>query len=234
MRTAATPARSDARRAAAARLVVPAALVGLLSACGAAEPAAPSPLTDASATAAARAQVVGPCPAPTQPSPAGPEVDPPPAGSTPAEAAARREDEAWAQVLDGWLRCRLPDAYGELRLAPGPHPDVTAALTAAAGRDPLAGAPVGVLAGRVRVETIAFSAVELLALGTRVDAATTACGLTPTSRLVGVRAVEVGAGVVGQGGPGVAAVERCLDEADLGTAPGRAQVTVSDAADSPT
>jgi len=207
--------------------------VALLSACGAAEPAVTSPVPDASATASARAQVAGPCPAATQPSPAGPEVDPPPEGSTPARAAARRDDEAWAQVLDAWLRCRLPDAYGELRLGPGPHPDVTAALTAAAGRDPLAGAPVGALAGRVRVETVEFSAVELLVLGARVDAATTACGLAPTSRDVGVRAVQVGAGRTEQGGPGVAAVERCLDESDLGTDPGRAQVTVSDAWDSP-
>ncbi|WP_432544476.1 hypothetical protein [Kineococcus sp. SYSU DK002] len=189
-------------------------------------PATPA-VPPAEATASARADVAGPCPAATTPGPVsvdeGQRLS---EGLTLEEATRRAQDEQQAAVLDTWLRCTRTDTYGQLRVAHEPEFHVVVALTADAGPDPLAGAPVGVLDGRVRVETTEFSEVQMRLLWGRVDAALDGCGLV-TSASVELDVVRVGAGTPPDS-PGVAAVQRCLDAADLGERPGREQVEVSD------
>ena len=211
-------------------------LACLLAGCGsAAAPAAPGGdpgAAAASATASARAEVAGTCPPVTDVPPvSADEVDEGHAaglGLSLEEAARLATDEAQAAAVDAWLRCTHPDAYGHLRVeyAPGFH--AVAALTDDAGPDPLRGAPLGVLAGRVLLERAEFSDVEVRVLGARVDAALDACGVGPTGGSVGPAGVEVLAGDGHGYGPGTAAVERCLDAVDLGGPPGREQVEVTD------
>lgn len=158
------------------------------------------------------------------------------------EAVRRAQSEQQASVLDAWLRCTYPDAYGQLRVAHEPQFDAVVALTDAAGPDPLAGAPLGVLAGRVQLETVAFSELQMQVLWQRMDTALDDCGLV-TSSWIDLGVIRIGAGTAStsirdqattgeataaQDEPGVEAVERCLDAADLGAQPGRAQIEVTD------
>lgn len=194
-------------------------------------PAAPE---DPAATAAARAAVAGRCPAVTDLPPVsvdeGQRLS---EGLTLEQATRRAQDEQQASVLDAWVRCALPDAYGQLRVEQQPQWHVVVALTDAAGPDPLAGAPLGVLTGRVEVETTPFSAVQMQLLFGRVERALQGCGLGPTSASIGLSTLSLGAGDGTRGSPGVAAVEACLDDADLGRGPGRDQVEVTDGSDAP-
>lgn len=201
---------------------------------------------DAEATASARAQVAGQCPAVTDLPALGPDaVDEGQRlsqGLSLEEAVRRAQSEQQASVLDAWLRCTYPDAYGQLRVAHEPQFDAVVALTDAAGPDPLAGAPLGVLAGRVQLETVAFSALQMQVLWQRMDTALDDCGLV-TSSWIDLGVIRIGAGTAStsirdqattgeataaQDEPGVEAVERCLDAADLGAQPGRAQIEVTD------
>lgn len=200
-------------------------------------PASASPTSaatpDAQATASARAEVARQCPALTDvPAPAtvdeGQRLS---EGLSLEQATRRAQDEQQASVLDAWLRCAHPDAYGQLRVVYEPQFHVVAALTDVAGPDPFAGAPVGVLAGRVEVETTAFSELQMRVLYGRVDAALQSCELGATSASVEVGVIRLGAGETSRGEPGVEAVQECLDGTELGTDPGRAQVEVTDAMD---
>lgn len=207
---------------------------------------APGNPAEAEAIASAQAQVAGQCPAVTDVAPLGPEaVDEGQRlseGLTQEQAVQQAQDTQQASILDAWLRCTYPAAYGQLRVEYDPQFHAVAALTDAAGPDPLAGAPVGVLAGRVQLETTAFSEAQMQVLWTRVDAALNTCGLL-TSSSIELGVIRIGAGTAGvdtgpvttkQGAPGVEAVEECLDAADLGTNPGRAQVEVTNGWDRPT
>jgi hypothetical protein len=159
-------------------------------------PASPSSATTAAAqaTASARADVEGQCPAVTD-VPAPISVDEGQRlseGLTLEQATRRAQDEQQASVLDAWLRCAHPDAYGQLRIAYEPQFHVVAALTDAAGPDPFAGAPVGVLAGRVEVETTPFSELQMRVLYGRVDAALQSCDLGATSASLEVGIIRPG------------------------------------------
>lgn len=68
----------------------------------------------------------------------------------------------------------------------------------------------------------------------RVDAALQSCDLGATAASLEVGTIRLGAGEASRGEPGVEAVEECLDAAELGTEPGRAQVEVTSATDTPT
>jgi len=211
-------------------------------------PAASTPAdpANAKAIASAQAQVAGQCPAVTDVAPAGPDaVDEGQRlseGLTEEQAVQQAQDVQQASVLDAWLRCTYPAAYGQLRVEYEPQFHAVVALTDAAGLDPLAGAPVGVLSGRVQLETATFSQAQMHVLWTRVDAALDTCGLLTSSSVelgvirigAGMAGVDTGPAASGQDAPGVEAVEKCLDAADLGTRPGRAQVEVTDGWDQPT
>ncbi|WP_380162743.1 hypothetical protein [Kineococcus sp. R86509] len=201
-------------------------------------PASPSSATTAAAqaSASARAEVAGQCPAVTD-VPAPISVDEGQRlseGLTLEQDTQRAQDEQQASVLDAWLRCAYPDAYAQLRIAYEPQFHVVAALTKAAGPDPLASAPAGVLAGRVEVETTPFSELQMRVLYGRVDAALQSCDLGATSAVIEVGVIRLGAGEASRGEPGVEAVQECLDAVELGTEPGRAQVEVTNETDIPT
>ncbi|WP_369069428.1 hypothetical protein [Kineococcus terrestris] len=145
----------------------------------------------------------------------------------------REQREAFA--LDAWARCTLPDAYAGFRvneqdvIEGGAPYGAVLSVTAAAGPDPLAGAPLDLLAGHVEVERVPFSHLQLVALADRVDRVLAACDDLPDVARPSAMIDLDGYTLVSSDGD---AVEGCLDAADergeLGRDPGRAQVRVED------
>ncbi|MFB9376707.1 hypothetical protein ACFFKU_04160 [Kineococcus gynurae] len=213
------------------RRPLPLTAAGLLLA-GCAAPAGPatpavSPAPDpalAAAVAEVRADAGG-CPPPTvATSPAPAEMDEgflEAMGLSAEQAAQETYEENQAQLVGSWVRCTYPEAYAQYRIERTPRIGVVVTLTAAAGDDPLAGAPLGVLDGRTTLETAEFSLAQLRVLGERASAVLQACDAPPASSSIEVDRILVTAA---DGD----AVTACLDAAAdrLGPAPGRAQIVV--------
>ena len=155
--------------------------------------------------------------------------------ATAQDPALRTHQEDQSTALDAWLRCTRTDTYAYSRIVDEPGSSMVVAFTAAAGDDPLAGAPPGVLEGRVRVERTEFSAVRVHLLCERVDAALDACDVAPVSSVTTPSATgsEVVVVIAEESAGNLGDVEGCLDAAELGEAPGRAQVQVVEGASGP-